>query len=252
MDSLMDHNLATEIELAVDLSCGACVEDIRGVIASKLTATKMVDASVEDQRIVVSGTDLTSDVIDVISATGRSVSIRGFGSGGSAVCSLGTIPNWEKGCGGAGGEGSDGVNGVMRVIETAKDTILFEGRFVGLANGDRHSIAVHQYGDLTKGCDCVGDIYIPPTSSSSYNGILGTSTVKEDGRVQFRELTKQYGDFWDLIGRSIVLHSHNGDGSLNKRVACGVICRAASIGQNPKKICPCDNQPTERLPEAQL
>ncbi|EFA82558.1 copper chaperone for superoxide dismutase [Heterostelium album PN500] len=259
MDSLLDDDIVTEMELMVDMSCHRCVDDITEKIkSSSLKKTEITGADIGAQRLFLkSGADLAVDIIETINrTTGRNATLSGFGTKGSAVCSVGVAEGWEKGCGGAGGVGSEGVHGVIRVVEidttntttTHNNGILFEGRIGGLKPNTKHSIAIHQYGDLTNGCENVGDIYKPIAKTTTNTEFNGTSIANEDGKVEFRVLNKEYPDFWSLIGRSIVLHSMKDDGrSLDRRIACGIICRAATIGQNPKRICPCDNQPTEPM-----
>ncbi|GAM16853.1 hypothetical protein SAMD00019534_000280, partial [Acytostelium subglobosum LB1] len=256
MDSLEYDNVIADIELMVDMTCQSCVKEITVSIENNLRSTRVLTVDVPEQRLVVRGTDLSIDVIDTIKSTGRSAIIAGFGSKGSAVCSVGVAPDgWEKGCGGAGGEGVTGVHGIIRVIEidtpSSGSGLLFEGRIGGLQPGAQHSLVVHQFGDLTKGCDNVGLPYKPTTTNKQSTGTLGTTITSEEGKTQFRIFNKDY-DIWDLIGRSIVLHSVNPQTKeSNKRLACGIICRAATVGQNPKKICPCDNQPTLTIAEQQ-
>ncbi|EGC34371.1 hypothetical protein DICPUDRAFT_19840, partial [Dictyostelium purpureum] len=288
-------NTEIKVELNVDLSCQSCVDTVTKEIKDKLKNTKIIKSDLQDQKFILQGTDLTMDILDTIKNTGREVSICGISPiennnnnnnkdnnieesqqhivDGAAVCSLGIIEGWEKGCGGSGGEGSKGVYGVVRLLKASKEKTLFEGRVTGLKPG-KHSLVVHQFGNLTSGCDNVGEPYISNKQSNNIfsdnnnnsnidtakgnkcreiiNKIIGTSLVKQDGKAEFRVLSEKY-EFWDLIGRSIVLHSQDAkyadthkeskpesDNILGERIACGVICRAALVGQNPKKICPCD------------
>eukprot|EP01132_Coremiostelium_polycephalum_P009650 gene9650-11832_t len=245
----------TKVEIKVDISCNSCVETIKKELSNKLPNTTVIGSDVENQRMVLEGNDLTIDIVNTIKSLGKTVSVYGFGSSGSGVCTLGKIADWERGCGGAGGVGSEGVFGVVRIVPISEQDILVEGKIEGLKPGD-HSIAIHEYGDLSDGCCSVGEPYIPmskltpsltPTNSDVNNNvkkILGITTVKEDGQAKFRVLTKNY-QLPDLIGRSIVLHGDSNIGPLQKRIACGIISRAAGVGMNPKQICPCENQTDE-------
>ncbi|KAM9994062.1 hypothetical protein ACTFIZ_012024 [Dictyostelium cf. discoideum] len=287
-----DKNLEIKVELNVDISCQSCVDSISKELREKLENTKLVEHDIPEQRIVLQGTDLTQDILETIKNTGRNATICGLSSttssssstchkkqqqqqqqhqesvSGSAVCSLGLIENWQKGCGGSGGIGSKGVYGVIRLLRASTTKTLFEGRITGLKPG-RHSLVVHEFGNLMNGCDDVGEPFINNDNDNVndkninkckeiLNKIIGTSDVKQDGKAEFRVLSDKY-DFWDLIGRSIVLHSQDSkyspiegvnnnnnivnsesDKILGERVACGIISRAASVGQNHKKVCPCD------------
>ncbi|KAN0008777.1 hypothetical protein ACTFIU_002070 [Dictyostelium citrinum] len=292
-----DKDLEIKVELNVDISCQSCIDSISKELKEKLGNTKLVEHDISEQRIVLQGTDLTQDILDTIKHTGRNATICGLSSttqptpschkkqqeqqqqqqqelvSGSAVCSLGLIENWQKGCGGSGGVGSKGVYGVIRLLRASTSKTLFEGRVTGLKPG-KHSLVVHEFGNLMNGCDDVGEPFISNIENNNNNNnnndkninkckdflnkIIGTSDVKQDGKAEFRVLSDKY-DFWDLIGRSIVLHSQDSkyspildvknnnnvvnsesDKILGERVACGIISRAASVGQNHKKVCPCD------------
>ncbi|KAM9994757.1 hypothetical protein ACTFIY_000943 [Dictyostelium cf. discoideum] len=305
-----DKNLEIKVELNVDISCQSCVDSISKELREKLENTKLVEHDIPEQRIVLQGTDLTQDILETIKNTGRNATICGLSStptttttttstchkkqesvSGSAVCSLGLIENWQKGCGGSGGIGSKGVYGVIRLLRASTTKTLFEGRITGLKPG-KHSLVVHEFGNLMNGCDDLGEPFISNIENNNnsnnnnnnnnsnndndkninkckeiLNKIIGTSDVKQDGKAEFRVLSDKY-DFWDLIGRSIVLHSQDSkyspiedvnyynnnnnnnnknnivnsesDKILGERVACGIISRAASVGQNHKKVCPCD------------
>ncbi|KAN0037904.1 hypothetical protein ACTA71_000075 [Dictyostelium dimigraforme] len=292
-----DKNLEIKVELNVDISCQSCIDSINKELKEKLENTKLIEHDIPEQRIVIQGTDLTQDILETIKNTGRNVSICGIGSAttttttttssschkkqeqpisGSAVCSLGLIEGFERGCGGSGGVGSKGVYGVIRLLRASTTKTLFEGRVTGLKPG-KHSLVVHEFGNLMNGCDNVGEPFINNNNNNNnnknnkddnnssnninkckeiLNKIIGISDVKQDGKAEFRVLSDKY-DFWDLIGRSIVLHSQDSkyspvddvknnivnnesDKILGERVACGIISRAASVGQNHKKVCPCD------------
>ncbi|KAF2073457.1 hypothetical protein CYY_005242 [Polysphondylium violaceum] len=249
------------VELNVDISCNSCIESIKNVF-KQLSNTSIIDKDFSLQRIIVKTTDLTLDILDCLKDAGRNPSISGVGSGdndnsvsktAAAVCAVGTIEGWEKGCGGAGGEGVHGVYGPIRILQTNQSNkTLFEGRITGLQQG-KHSIVVHEFGDIEKGVNSVGNPYISfdNQSTPANKKILATSMVHQDGKAEFRVLSDKY-DYWDLIGRSIVLHSHDDQDQLSKRLAVGIICRAAGVGQNLKKICPCDNQTDKRIDDPKL
>ncbi|KYQ89753.1 copper chaperone for superoxide dismutase [Tieghemostelium lacteum] len=239
------NNDKIKVELNVDIHCNSCVDTISKGIKDNLKQTEIVQVDLHEQRLVLESSDLTIDICDVINSTGKTATICGVGSGkGSAVCSIGEIEGWEKGCGGAGGEGVKGVYGVVRILQTSASQILFEGIFKGLNDQEqtkKPTLVVHEFGNLLNGCQSVGKPY---KNTQQQQPVIGTSTVSEHGQSQFRVMTKDRYEFWDLIGRSIVLHSSDDIDSPNdKRIACGIICRAASVGQNQKKICPCDGPP---------
>ena len=82
-------------------------------------------------------------------------------------------------------------------------------------------------------------------------GDLGNVRAGEDGRADFR-FSDRLIKVWDVIGRSVVVAARRDDlglgeaaasltdGDCGPGLACGVIARAAAVGQNEKKICACD------------
>ena len=111
-----------------------------------------------------------------------------------------------------------------------------------------------------QGCASLGGHYNPRGArhGSPYNsdldrhyGDLGNITAGKDGRARFR-LVDRLVEVNEVIGRSLVVSAHRDDfglgcaltsqtdGDCGPGLACGVIARAATIGQNNKKICACD------------
>lgn len=78
-------------------------------------------------------------------------------------------------------------------------------------------------------------------------GDLGNISAGEDGRARFR-IVDSVVKVWDVIGRSLVVSSNRDDlglggdlssltnGNCGPGIACGVIARAAAVGQNNKKV----------------
>ena len=112
----------------------------------------------------------------------------------------------------------------------------------------------------SQGCASLGPHYNPrgarhgsPDNSplDRHYGDLGNITADQDGRARFRLLDRLV-EVNEVIGRSLVVSSDRDDLGLGSAVtsltdgdcgpglACGVIARAATLGQNKKKICACD------------
>lgn len=103
--------------------------------------------------------------------------------------------------------------------------MVVDGVIDGLEPGKFFQLQIHDCGDLSRGCDSVGDLY--------GGRPLGTTKASDDGRISFRFSNDQYS-ISDITGRSVVVASED------SRFACGVIARAAGINENFKKICACD------------
>ncbi len=75
--------------------------------------------------------------------------------------------------------------------------------------------------------------------------MIGTIEVEGNGNGVL--VTSNPLSVKDIIGRSVVLKqilrndNDDDDGSCKKGLAWGVIARAAGVGQNIKKVCPCDS-----------
>ena len=50
------------------------------------------------------------------------------------------------------------ARGTVRLVQVSEETILAEAALDGLSPG-AHAIRVHEYGDLTRGMDSIGDVY---------------------------------------------------------------------------------------------
>ena len=89
---------------------------------------------------------------------------------------------------------------------------------------------------------------------SAASGDLGTITVNSTGRATLQTLNEHF-HVWDLIGRSIVVHSpQQRYGTIlylmlvfvqccaphKHRLLCGIIARSSGLFQNTKKFCTCD------------
>lgn len=136
---------------------------------------------------------------------------------------------------------------------------VVDGVIDGLAPG-LHGIHVHECGDISRGCESVGNHYNPrnvrhgsPDNSidKRHAGDLGNINADSDGRAKFRFVDKVIS-VSEIIGRSIVVTERADDlgcgnnehslldGNSGQRLACGIIARSAGILQNFKKICACD------------
>ncbi|KAG2224264.1 hypothetical protein INT45_000295 [Circinella minor] len=123
------------------------------------------------------------------------------------------------------------------------DSTAIFANLTGVPPG-KHGLHVHQYGDLTNGCDSLGGHYNPfnhthggPTDKIRHVGDFGNVEVGEDGTAIFKlnmENVNLLGPH-SIIGRGVVLHSGEDDlgqgdspdskttGNAGTRLACGVI-----------------------------
>lgn len=153
-----------------------------------------------------------------IEGTGRRAVLTGFG--GKSCVSMISSSKMEQ------------VKGVVRfcAVSDAKDSgCVIDGAADGFEPNVKVEINVHEYGDVSNGCESVGNVY----EKSSH--IEKAASSDASGQISFRILD-QHLNVNDLIGRSVVISNANN----KERLACGIIARSAGIFENYKKICACD------------
>ena len=136
-------------------------------------------------------------------------------------------------------QGGVGGLGLARLVQTTPNRCVVDATIDGLPEG-HYQVKVHEYGDMSQGCDrlvpidisvsvyihnvifvsrhyCVGYIHfcialvlscgdVFTVSGSAESGSLGTIMADGTGRATFQTFTEHF-HVWDLIGRSIVIHS---------------------------------------------
>uniref|UniRef100_M4WIJ1 Superoxide dismutase [Cu-Zn] n=1 Tax=Pyrrhocoris apterus TaxID=37000 RepID=M4WIJ1_PYRAP len=142
------------------------------------------------------------------------------------------------------------------------------GNITGLSAG-AHGFHVHEFGDLSKGCDSLGNHFNPtfshhPITEDPFRhvGDLGNLNADNDGKASIHEadhIISLTGPN-SIVGRGLVIHSGKDDfgrggdkeslrtGNSGTRVACGVIAWSLPP-QLEAKGSPKD-QPTESEAEA--
>ncbi|ALC40544.1 CCS, partial [Drosophila busckii] len=238
-----------QIEFAVQLKKGdeQSVQQLRNV----LEGMGRIDIDSAAGRLTIETVAPWSEVQDKIESTGRRAVLSGFG-GQSAVALIN-----NTGC----VVDRTPVQGAVRFTTIAAEQagVVVDGVVDGLEPG-LHGFHIHESGDVSKGCESVGDHYNPRNSphgspqagaSQRHAGDLGNIRADETGRATFRFIDAGL-DIWDIIGRSVVITSNADDmgeggnaqslidGNSGDRIACGIIARSAGILQNFKRICACD------------
>nr|XP_050856597.1 copper chaperone for superoxide dismutase isoform X4 [Vespula vulgaris] len=150
-------------------------------------------------------------------------------------------------------------SGKKAVLKGYGEGCIVDGTVDGLEPG-QHGIHIHECGDISKGCESVGEHFNPYNSihggpeddiSKKHIGDLGNIEADNNGRALFRKIN-QFLTVSDIIGRSLVITDKPDDlgkgndkqskidGNSGERLACGIIARSSSLFQNTKKICACD------------
>ena len=118
---------------------------------------------------------------------------------------------------------------------------LIKGTITGLEPGD-HGFHIHEYGDLSQGCESAGGHYNPDDVDhgdleNGHVGDLGNITADENGVAKFSIKAERVDLIGDrsVVGRAFVVHKDVDDlgkggdeeslktGNAGDRLACGVI-----------------------------
>eukprot|EP00026_Physarum_polycephalum_P018359 Phypoly_transcript_19911.p1 GENE.Phypoly_transcript_19911~~Phypoly_transcript_19911.p1 ORF type:complete len:231 (+),score=30.46 Phypoly_transcript_19911:2-694(+) len=226
----------TRVEVTAEIDSHSS-EQVQAALLS-LPGTKIVSLDTHAKKIVVEGPALSSDVLDKVRSSGVNASIHGIGGAssqgnlGTAVSVLGGKGGWEMGCGGASSHeiGNESVRGIVRFVQSTPTTMIVDSSFSGMVPGS-HKIAVHEFGDISEGCNAVGKLF--------KNGKLGDIIVNPYGIGKMK--TEITHNVHDLLGRSVVVSD-----SADKKLICGIISRAAGVMENTKTICPCTPNETNK------
>ena len=136
---------------------------------------------------------------------------------------------------------SDNVQGRILLMQKVGTPTLIKGSISGLTPGE-HGFHIHEFGDLSKGCETAGGHYNPDgldhgDIDSGHVGDLGNIIADEKGNANFSMVAKRVEllGLRSVIGRSVVIHSDKDDlgkgddqeskktGNAGDRLACGVI-----------------------------
>ncbi len=139
-------------------------------------------------------------------------------------------------------EQSDTVKGMFALMQPTKGgPTLIKGRVTGLTPGE-HGLHIHEFGDLSNGCETAGAHYNPDNVThgdldKGHVGDLENVVADKNGVAEFTIKAKRVDLIGErsVIGRAIVIHSNPDDlgmggdseslktGNAGERLACGVI-----------------------------
>ncbi|XP_038072125.1 copper chaperone for superoxide dismutase-like [Patiria miniata] len=239
---------ATKVEFAVQMTCQKCVDSISKALEG-VDGVSSLDINLAQEQVVIESILPSSELLELLENTGRRAVVKGHGVSngkhlGAAVSVLDTPRDGP-------------VAGVIRMVQLAENRCIIEGTVDGLTPGV-HGLNVHEYGDISDGCNSCGMHFNPtnsrhggPEDEERHDGDLGNVIAGEDGRARFR-MENDRIKVWDVIGRCMVIHSGEDDlgqggkpnsktdGNSGPGLACGIIARSAGLFENTKKICQCD------------
>lgn len=139
---------------------------------------------------------------------------------------------------------SDTVKGTIKFTQEPGGPTVITGEITGVEPGE-HGFHIHEFGDLSGGCDTAGAHYNPDDVDhgdleDGHIGDLGNVTADENGVVTLNVTAPRVDLSGDrsVVGRSIIIHSDKDDlglggdaesiktGNAGERLACGVITLA--------------------------
>ncbi|KAJ2162474.1 copper chaperone [Coemansia sp. RSA 552] len=217
--------MAIRIQLAVDMTCQSCVDDVQQALRDVEGVDKL-DISLKDKQVVVEGTVRPSTVLGAIKASGRSAVVRGTGSSvggsiGAAVCIF------EEG---RALEGQAQPRGLARFVQVDDSLCFVDITVSGIPEG-AHRVGIHEYGNLSSVPESCGGRWGADDSGRGSRGDLGGVVVK-DGWGDLAFETSRF-KVWEVIGRSMVVGQAGGS------VLAGVVARSAGLFENDKQVCAC-------------
>ena len=136
---------------------------------------------------------------------------------------------------------SDKVKGTILFMQAPGTPTLIKGTVTGLEPGE-HGFHIHEFGDMSKGCESMGGHYNPDGADhgdidNGHVGDLGNINAGEDGVATINIRAKRIDLLGErsVVGRGVVVHAKQDDlgqgkdaeslktGNAGDRLACGVI-----------------------------
>jgi len=231
------------------MTCEGCEDKVKKALGER-SDIQILKIDCNSQQVLVETTLPSGKVQNIIESTGRRAVLKGYGASkdvkhlGAGVAMM--SDHYDPPL----------VVGVVRFLQADSGTCLVDGTIDGLTPG-KHGLHVHESGDLSGGCESLGEHYNPEnvkhgnrTDPVRHVGDLGNIVADDKGRADFRFEDKML-KLSDVIGRSLAVTSAEDDlgrgksvqsqidGNSGFRIACGIIARSAGLFANPKKVCLC-------------
>uniref|UniRef100_A0A2S2NRQ3 Superoxide dismutase copper chaperone n=1 Tax=Schizaphis graminum TaxID=13262 RepID=A0A2S2NRQ3_SCHGA len=206
--------MSAKLEFAVKMSSPSCADKIQDQLSQNGISKSDIHISYETGTVIVTTDQPSSLILNSIEKTGIKAVLKGYGSAtydrnlGAAVAMLGGSTGYSK---------SD-INGVVRFVQINNDECVVGGTIDGLSPG-KHGIHVYECGDLSNGCDRIGDhLNLKQTTHGNqtdglnfrHTGDLGNITANEDGRAIFYFKDKLI-NVSHLIGRAVGITENEDD-----------------------------------------
>ncbi|CAF1504710.1 unnamed protein product [Rotaria sp. Silwood1] len=225
-----ESSISTKLEFIVEINRQEQVDQLQKLLANRKDIEN-INIDLPSKRLVLNTTLQSSKVQNLIEQSLDTNAVL-LGAGkplGAAVSALYSNMNQPF---------KRRTHGLVRFIQADDEQCIIEGSVDGLIPNSSARINIHEYGDLSNGCDSCGDYYDSSFSSSQkrsgeLTGMLGQVTTDEHGTANFRLLNRCIR-VPDIIGRSFVIQNSD-----SQRVACGIIAKSAGLFENTKRLCTC-------------
>jgi copper chaperone for superoxide dismutase len=236
--------VARSLEFMVEMSCGKCVASVEAACVT-VPGVEAVVANLAQNtvRVVATAAASADDVVNAVVLAGYKCRLVGQGEldvfGEDLAQRLGTnlrtlhqsLAAVSEFKGSEYGHGD--VAGVVRFVQVDETTCMVEGRLSGLAKHKKYKIAIHEFGDLTRGVSSVGEIWQAPV------GDLGNVLADANGdAVVASRVVRGEIKVWDVIGRAVGIVPV--ECSETEKGVAAVLARSAGMGDNLKQQCACD------------
>ena len=137
------------------------------------------------------------------------------------------------------------IKGTVLFTEKSMDEVNIDIHLTGLKKNHKHGFHVHEYGDLSEGCESMcahfnpyGKTHGGPYDKNRHVGDLGNIQTDSQGNANYRftdSMIKLRGQKSNILGRGLIIHADTDDlgegdndlthitGNAGKRIACAVI-----------------------------
>ncbi len=139
------------------------------------------------------------------------------------------------------------IKGTVIFTQEIPGKVTIDINISGLKKNHQHGFHIHEYGDMSEGCESMGGHYNPynknhggQDSKERHVGDLGNIQTDSEGCAQYQMIDrciKLLGTKNNIFGRGLVIHTDTDDcgkgtnasslvnGNSGKRIACAIICR---------------------------
>ena len=137
------------------------------------------------------------------------------------------------------------IKGTVLFTEKSREEVYIDINLTGLKKNHKHGFHIHEYGDLSEGCESMcehlnpyGKTHGGPNSVNRHVGDLGNIETDNEGNAKYRftdSMIKLRGQKSNILGRGLIIHADTDDlgqgnnalthitGNAGKRIACAVI-----------------------------